>query len=85
MKVESKYNKGEVIFFMRGMTPQKGIISGITFFTGTKKTIDGTVMECPENETCSVEYHIENTGFSINEKCAYANKTTLQKALFENL
>ncbi len=84
MTIKTKYNIGDVIFFMSGQIPTKGIIEGCTVFTGKKKYSDGAIEEMTSGVN-SIQYHVQYTSTPIHEEIAFPSKEDLQKHLFENV
>ena len=84
MEAKSKFNIGDIIYYMYGEQPIKDIISGITFFVGKKKSSTGERYETM-GDIPSVSYHTEESSNPINEDKAYATKGELQKSVFANI
>lgn len=83
MEVNSKFNKGDTIYFMNGELPQKAKITGITFFTGEAKRLDGSSKVTAPSHT-QVTYHVDNC-IEVHEQNAFPSKDKMIKALFDNL
>ena len=87
MKVESKFNIRDTIFFMDMSLPTKGIITGITIFTGEDKKVTGEWYLTKDGQF-SISYHVEQENscyITVNENNVYATKEELKKALFDSL
>ncbi|MEK6878618.1 MAG: hypothetical protein AABY22_03370 [Nanoarchaeota archaeon] len=74
MKVESKFNIGDDIYFLAGELPMKSKIAGISFFIGEKHSHSGQSLVCKK---CSVSYNFHDVTVCINETDAYETKEQL--------
>lgn len=84
MKIESKFNIGDTIYFMDGTKPVKENIAGITTFTGKSIDYRGYSKETVEDKVI-VEYHIMSGAVKVWEENVYGTKEELIKATFDSL
>lgn len=84
MEAKSKFDIGEIIFFMNGGMPVKAQITGIHIFSGYSQDSSGCRTESKKGEFM-VSYYTEGYTIPTREFNAFASKEELQKSLFDNL
>jgi hypothetical protein len=84
MEVKSKFNKGDIIFFMIGDQPHKAEIIGITFFTGTFFT-GNNGSQTTAGDFTQVKYHTDGCDSEVPEQNAFTSKEELTTHVFNGL
>lgn len=80
MEVKSKFNKGDIIYFMVNDQPNKRKITGITFFTGSSTKINGE-QKITAGDFTQIHYHTEGC-LEVAEQKAFATEEELKKDVF---
>lgn len=84
MEAKSKFDIGELIFFMNGGMPVKAQITGINMFSGWSQDNSGCRTESKKGESM-ISYYTQDYTTPVREFNAFASKEELQKSLFDNL
>lgn len=83
MELKTKFNIGDLGYFMEKQIPVKAKIIGISVITGIYREPNGTTIEIKDGE-CAATYHFDNFGRAVEENI-YSSKKELIKAVFDKL